>query len=144
MQVEWIKYYQCRMKRSNIGQSNPMQVKINLRQQFESFPNGWNQSHAGCSDWIKGVINQIQVESIKYRLNQSNTSTGPTDHTQYKWITMIITYWLDPSIKHQMQVEWIKYYQSNPMQLNINLSQIELFTYGWNHSHAGWNDWMKD
>ena len=143
MQVGWIKYYQCRMNGSNICQSNPMQVKINLRQ-VESFPNGWNQSHAGWSDWIKGVINQIQLESIKYRLSQSNTSAVPTDHTQYKWITMIITYLLDPSIKHQMQVEWIKYYQSNQMQLNINQRQVELFTYGWIHPHAGWNDWMKD
>ena len=144
MQVEWIKYYQCRMNRSNICQSNPMQVKINLRQQFESFPNGWNQSHAGWSDWIKGVINQIQLESIKYWLNRSNTSTYPTDHTDAERITIIITYCLDPSIEHQMQVEWFQYYHSNQMQVYINQRQVELFKYGWNQSHAGWKDWMKD
>ena len=103
MQVGWIKYYQCRMNGSNICQSNPMQVKINLRQ-VESFPNGWNQSHAGWSDCIKGVINQIQVESIKYifkyRLNMVESIKY-----RFKYRLKSNTGW----INQIRQVEWFKY-----------------------------------
>ncbi len=88
------------------------------------YPNG-SQPDSDLHIWM----DQILVQAIKCRPDPSKT----------RWIVQMC--W---TIKCRMKrwhiCQGIKYYHSNQMQLNINQRQVEVLTYGWNHSHAGWND----
>ncbi len=90
------------------------------------YPNG---SHTDLHIWM----DQILVQAIKCRPCPSKTS----------WIVQMC--WpIKCRIKGSNNCQGIKYCHRNQMQVNINRRPVELFKYGWNQSHAGWNDYIED